>query len=208
MGPTNVAIFSDVTVNRIEFDNALHPYIVSGSETVNLETDSIGTTSRIDVVNGNHQFQAKFALIDDATIDVASGSSLEFVNRLELNGNTLTKTGAGTLVISNTLNTGGGTLLHLGGVLSGGGTIGGDVSIHGGTISPGTHVSGLTRASGTTFSCNFFYGRTSNDKRYPTTIRQFSTGAKRTGFKREDFRSDLMGENDHASYITASHPHL
>ena len=127
-------------------DHASHPYIVSGSGTVNLETDSMGTGSRIDVVNGNHQLQAKFALIDDATIDIGNGSSLEFVNRLDLNGNTLTQSGAGTLVISNTLNTGGGTVLNHGGVLSGGGTIGGEVINDGGTISPGNSVSGLSNS--------------------------------------------------------------
>jgi len=145
-GPTNVSTMSDVTVNRIEIDHASHPYIVSGSGTVNLETDSMGTGSRIDVVNGNHQLQAKFALIDDATIDIGNGSSLEFVNRLDLNGNTLTQSGAGTLVISNTLNTGGGTVLNHGGVLSGGGTIGGEVINDGGTISPGNSVSGLSNS--------------------------------------------------------------
>ena len=145
-GPTNVSTMSDVTVNRIEIDHTSHPYIVSGFGTVNFETDSMGTGSRIDVVNGNYQFQAKFALIDDAMIDIGNGSSLEFVNRLDLTGNTLTKTGAGTLVISNTLYAGDGTLFNNGGVLSGGGTIGGEVINDGGTISPGNSVSSLSNS--------------------------------------------------------------
>ena len=74
----------------------------------------------------------------DTTIDVASGAFLEFNHRLNLNGNTHTKTGGGTLAISNDVVTGGGTINGLAGTIAGSGTIGGDVTISGATLSPGS----------------------------------------------------------------------
>ena len=71
-------------------------------------------------------------------MDVATSSSLTFNNALNLNGNTLTKMGGGTLLINNVLNAGGGTVTGLAGVLGGSGTVGGDVVISGGSLSPGS----------------------------------------------------------------------
>ena len=87
--------------------------------------------------SGNHQFQAIVNLLDNGTANITSDSTLTFNNALNLNGNTLIKTGEGTMEINNTLNTGGGTVNLLQGTLSGGGSVGGDVVIEGGTISPG-----------------------------------------------------------------------
>ena len=53
-------------------------------------------------------------LLDDTAADVATGSTLSFNNALNLNGNNLAKTGAGTLLINNALNSGGGTVTGLG----------------------------------------------------------------------------------------------
>ena len=147
-GPRNVSVMSDVTVNRIEFDHASHSYIVSGSGSVNLENSTmfLPPTPRIAVVNGSHQFQARVGLNNDATVEVSSGSTLEFVNRLNLNSNTLTKSGDGTLLINSSFNTGDGTIINNGGVIAGGGTIGGDVNNDGGTISPGNRVMGNSQA--------------------------------------------------------------
>ena len=143
-GPTNVSVMSDVTVNKIEFDNSLHPYIISGSGSVNLE-DAVmflPPTPRIVVRRGSHQFQARVGLNDDATVEVSGGSALELVNRLSLNGNTLTKAGDGTLLINSSFNTGAGTIINDGGLIAGGGTVGGDLNNVSGTVSPGISVSG------------------------------------------------------------------
>ncbi|MCH2127942.1 MAG: PEP-CTERM sorting domain-containing protein [Pirellulaceae bacterium] len=143
-GPTNVVTFTDVSVNKIQFDQPTHPYIISGSGSVNLRADSLTTAPTIHVASGNHQFQVRVGLQKSTTVSVSSGSSLEFVNRISLNGNTLTKTGGGSMVISNTLNTGGGTVVNSEGIISGGGTVGGSVDNASGTLAPGNSPGILT----------------------------------------------------------------
>jgi len=136
---------SAVTVNSVAFDNALGgTYAIMGPGSVTLESGSEPglPATGISVSAGSHEFQAEVALLDDAVVDVATGATLEFVNDLILNGHTLTKTGEGMLIISNTLNTGGGSVIGLEGVISGSGAIGGDLVNSGGTLSPGDVLGG------------------------------------------------------------------
>ena len=133
-----------VSVRAITFDNT-NTYAVAGPGSVNLV---LGTAegpppTAVTVNQGSHQFQAIVNLHNNTTVDVDSGATLEFINRLNLNGKTLTKTGDGTLLVNNSFNTGGGTIINNGGVIGGGGTIGGNMTNSGGTISPGNSV-GLT----------------------------------------------------------------
>ena len=131
---------SAVTVNRVQFDNAAHSYAVGGLGSVNLLEDTTNSTlPSIDVSAGNHEFQARVSLEADTTINVAAGSSLQFNHQLDLDGNTLTKTGLGTVTFNNILVTGsGGSLMcELGGCF-GNGTINGDVVNNGGVVSPGS----------------------------------------------------------------------
>ena len=90
----------------------------------------------INVVQGSHQFQLDVSLQNNTTADIASDASLEFNRGLFLNGNTLTKTGGGTMSIRNDFVTGGGTLNVAEGTVSGNGTVGGDLSNAGGIIVP------------------------------------------------------------------------
>ena len=141
-GPTSVATNTAVTVNRIEFDSS-NPYAVGGLGSINL---SAGTNDPFDPpslsVSGGtaaaaHQFQAVVNLNDDTSAAIETGASLEFVNRLNLNGNTLTKTGSGTLLINNSFNTGSGTIVNAGGVIGGGGIVAGDLVMSDGILAPG-----------------------------------------------------------------------
>ncbi len=136
-------VFTDtaVTVRHIQFDNA-DTFAIIGTGSVNLAADA-GNAS-IDVVQGNHQFQAIVNLNSNTDVNVAAGSSLTFINALNLGGNTLTKTGAGEMFINNLLNTGGGSVLASAGVLAGGGTIGGDLANIGATVAPGNSAGTLT----------------------------------------------------------------
>ena len=134
--PTLVGVSDPVTVNRILFENTSHSYFVGGGGGVILAANSVSLDPSI-TVQGIHEFQTKVDLLNNTTVDVASGSHFEFNNRLFLNGNTLTKDGAGTLAISNDVVLGGGTVDVLQGTVSGNGTVGGDVINGGGTISPG-----------------------------------------------------------------------
>lgn len=99
----------------------------------------------VTVDQGNHEFQVVTNLENDTTAHVASGSLLSFNNALNLNGNTLTKTGAGEMAIRNDLVAGGGTVSILEGTVSGNGTVGGNVMNDRGIISPGNNTEALTQ---------------------------------------------------------------
>ena len=132
---------SAVTAKAIQFDNA-NQYVIAGAGSVNLEADS-GNAS-IDVVAGSHQFQAEVNLVSNTDVDVATGLTLSMNNKLDLSGNTLTKTGDGTLSINNKLTTGGGTVVGLAGTIGGDGAVGGDLTNTSATVAPGTSPGTLT----------------------------------------------------------------
>ena len=138
---------SSFSVHAMTFDNS-NSYAIVGGGHVSLVAGTVTTPedrtgdSHITVVRGSHQFQLKVDLENDTVVNVAEGAELEFVNRLNLNGNTLTKTGTGTLVISNTLNTGNGTVIGADGIIEGSGRISGNFNNTGGILSPGTSTAG------------------------------------------------------------------
>ena len=99
--------------------------------------------SNIEVLLGNHQFQAEVNVNNDTTVSLAGDASLEFVNRLNLNGKTLTVTGDGTLLVNNSFNTGAGTIVGASGTIAGGGVVGGDLVNDGVTLQPGNNARAL-----------------------------------------------------------------
>ena len=137
----NSTVYTDsaVSLRSVSFDNANFSYNVAGAGSVNIiaNTNPSPKPTQIAVAAGAHQFQAVVNLGTDTTVDVAGGSTLEFNNRLFLNSNTLTKTGEGTLAISNDVVSGAGTINLQQGTVAGAGTVGGDVNNDGGTVSPG-----------------------------------------------------------------------
>ena len=137
--PTTAVVDTDVTINTITFDHTIS-YGVGGLASINLESNTTEPprSPAISVVQGHHQFQVVTNLVEDTTADVASESSLTFNNALNLMGNTLTKTGAGTMTINNQLTLGGGTVDVQEGTVAGIGAIGGDLNNVGGTLSPGS----------------------------------------------------------------------
>jgi hypothetical protein len=139
--PQTVFTRTDVTVKSITFHNASQ-YVVAGNGSLNLESNS--GNAALTVGQGSHQLQLAVNLATDSDADISVGGSLEFANRLNLNGHKLTKLGEGELIVSNTLNTGGGTLDVHAGTLSGGGQIGGNLVVNGAVVSPGN---GLPSAS-------------------------------------------------------------
>ena len=133
-------VFTDtpVTVGVITFANA-NSYAIAGRGGVNIEAGTSGAS--LFVLQGEHEFQTPVSLLTDADAQVVGGSTLIFNNALNLNGNTLTKSGGGELAIRNDLVTGGGTVSNQGGAVSGNGTIGGDLVNGGGVVSPGNSSS-------------------------------------------------------------------
>ena len=143
---STVTTDESVTVNSIVFDHT-ERYVVAGAGSVNLATGTenvdkmtVDVLPTVNVLQGSHQFQANTSLHDDTTMKIDAGATLEFVNRLSLNGKNLTVTGDGTLLINSSFNTGGGTIINTGGTIGGGGTLGGDLENNGGTISPGNNA--------------------------------------------------------------------
>lgn len=144
---------SPVSVRAVEFDSP-HSYVVAGAGSINL---TLGTApspppTSITVLQGsNNQFQAAVKLLTDTSVDVSSSATVIFNNSLDLNGNTLTKTGDGVALINNQLLTGGGLaggFVVAEGVLGGSGKINGDVNNSGGTISPGNLAAGSSNLAG------------------------------------------------------------
>lgn len=147
--PASRTVFTDlpVTVRSLTFDSSF-TYAVAGTGMIILEAGTLEEgTAGISVDQGSHEFQTRVKLLNDTTVDIANGAVLEFDNDLTLNGNILTKAGAGTMLVNNQLTSGPGGVINLvEGMLSGVGTIGGDVDNGGGTISPGASVGALPTA--------------------------------------------------------------
>ena len=144
---TNVSTNASVIVNRIEFNNSTTSYVISGLGSINMAATTSTTPPPADPtmsVQGTHEFQTTVNFQNDGTIDVALDSTLTFNNALNLNGQTVTKTGVGTLTVNNRLGNGGGDLSIQEGTLSGNGTVGGNTTNTGGTIGPGNSPGVLT----------------------------------------------------------------
>jgi hypothetical protein len=134
---------SDVTVRSVQFDNS-NSYNVSGLGTVNIDQGA-NANGAISVVQGTHQFQANVALASNTTVDTSSGATLEFNNRVDLGGNTLTKTGPGTADFNNRVTAGvGGTIDCQDGTCGGTGSISGNLTNSTGTVAPGNSPGILT----------------------------------------------------------------
>jgi hypothetical protein len=143
-GPTTVSTHAAVSVNRVVFDNETNSYAVAGLGSVNLVEGPLEEVPRIEVIAGNHEFQADVNLLNNTTADVASDAMLTFDNSLTLGGNSLTKIGDGTLAVNNDFVSTGGTINCQAGTCSGSGTIGGDLNNSGGAVSPGNSAGVLT----------------------------------------------------------------
>ena len=155
--PTNVSTMATVTLNRIEFNNEVASFVVSGLGSVNMASTTAPTpvTPTISVA-GSHKFQAAVNLINDTTVDVTSGSELVFDGALDLAGATLTKTGAGEMAIRNDLVTGAGAVSIQQGTVSGSGTVNGDLINDGGSVSPGDSMASAGQAVPEPASCFLF----------------------------------------------------
>lgn len=145
-GPTSVGVSHQVKLKAIEFAGS-NPYAITGTGLVLLQP-AAGSAS-IEVMDADnevsHEIQARVELAVNTDVTVATNARLEFDNRLQLSGNTLTKMGDGEIVInSNAIESGGGMVDIHSGTLSGVGTVGGSVINNGGLVGPGTSSGVLT----------------------------------------------------------------
>ena len=145
IGSETHTVFSNegVTVNAINFANTMGgSYLIAGRPGISLIASTVdGGEPRLGVQAGSHESQAPLSILNDATADIASDTTLTFNNALSLMGNTLTKTGAGAIEINNILSTGGGTIDVNEGTVSGSGVVGGDLN-NNGVVAPGSDGAG------------------------------------------------------------------
>jgi hypothetical protein len=129
---------TDVVVNCVHF-NSEYSYGILGAP---------GASLTLQGDQGTPEFQLPVNLDAGTTIDAAAGSSITFENVFNLNGNTATKTGGGTMVLNNNASTGTGSLEVQGGTLAGAGKLSGDLTVlTGATTGPGTST-GMLKVGG------------------------------------------------------------
>jgi len=71
-GPTTVGVNSPVTVNRIEFNNGNHTYVIAGASHIDLAADSAGGPPSVEVLAGSHEIQARVNLQTGTFLSVAT----------------------------------------------------------------------------------------------------------------------------------------
>jgi hypothetical protein len=94
-----------VTVGSLTIDSP-QTYVITGAGSLNLQA-SVGTTSSaaINVVRGSHKIDLPLNIISNTTVDVSVGASLAIADPMTLTGGTtLTKEGAGSLILKSTVN--------------------------------------------------------------------------------------------------------
>jgi hypothetical protein len=129
---------------RLVFDNA-NKYAIAGTGTLTLEANT--GNAEIAVQAGSHEIQAATTLTTtNLAISTVATSRLDINNRLNLNGRTMTITGAGVVSVNNNLLTGtGGTVANSGSTLQGTGTVNGVLqNLSGGTVAPGNSAGKLS----------------------------------------------------------------
>ena len=135
---------TDVVVDGVHF-NSEYSYGILGAPGASL---TLQGDANIQVDQGTPEFQLPVNLDAATTIDAAAGSSITFENVFNLNGNTATKTGGGTMVLNNNASTGTGSLEVQGGTLAGAGKLSGDLTVlTGATTAPGTST-GMLKVGG------------------------------------------------------------
>lgn len=131
--PRTVSLSNDATLATLELNNT-HAYTLSGPGKLIL--DAASDEAMVLVEQGHHQLALQVNVRSQATVELLAGAIVDF-SVLDLEGNTLTKTGAGTMSIQDPNNVGTGIIILAEGTLGGVGTVPGDLQVIGGTVTPG-----------------------------------------------------------------------
>jgi hypothetical protein len=143
-GPATV--FTDVNrmARRLVFNNA-NKYNIAGTGTLTLEAQT--GNAEIAVLAGSHEIQAATALTtSNLAVNTAAGTRIDFNNKVNLNGRTVTVTGAGVTSFNNNLPGGlAGTVANTGSTVAGNGKITGNLNnTSSGVVSPGNGLGTLS----------------------------------------------------------------
>ena len=128
-----VFVDQSVSVRELQIDNT-NVHVLTG-ETLILAADT--GSALIDVAQGAHYFALPVRLEADTDVQVAANASLSLGGALNLNGQVLTKTGSGTLVLNVLPGTFAGSLNVLEGTVTGDGVLLGDLHNASATVDPG-----------------------------------------------------------------------
>ena len=104
-------------LNSLEFANA-NSYVIAGTGSLAFQSDTSGPTAlapTITVTSGAHQIQLAVELLNNTSVTVSPGASLDFNNQIDLNGNILTTSGT---VRINHSTIGGGGVMNVGALVA------------------------------------------------------------------------------------------
>lgn len=111
--PQTIFTNAPVTVGSLRFDND-HGYQIAGQGSLTIEVSA--ASGRIEVKRGSHKINLPLFLADNTTADVSEGAALLIADPLTLlSGSTLTKSGAGLLVIEAPVRDAGAATLDVAG---------------------------------------------------------------------------------------------
>ncbi len=123
------------TLAGITFNNSATSYTIAPGTGGTLQMSNGSSSAMIQVVAGNHSIQSGISLMSNLAIDTPANSSLSISGAISGAGQSLTKTGAGSLTLSGANTFTGGTSV-LGGslIVQSGASLGGSLVIAGGAI--------------------------------------------------------------------------
>jgi hypothetical protein len=129
---------SDYEIGHVTMDNA-NGYTLIGDGALFFDVTTGNATW--EVLSGSHDIQMGVTFADPADITVANGATLTINNDFLTNGNTVTKSGGGELVLNNYSD---GDVVVAAGSASGNGVISGDLNNEGAIVSPGDGVGAMS----------------------------------------------------------------
>ena len=97
--PRTVTLNAPIGVATINFNNG-NAYTVAGTSTLTLEATGGGGSAAINVTNGSHVISAPVVLNSDASVNVASASSVLQISDFKDTTRSITKSGAGRLQLN------------------------------------------------------------------------------------------------------------
>lgn len=109
--PATVTLDAAATVRGLVFDNA-NGYTISGSNALTINSNA--GLSTVQVVSGNHAISTQLMVNTDTTFDIAASASLTLSNYIFAGTLPLTKTGAGTLTLTQPYSSWGNLIANAG----------------------------------------------------------------------------------------------
>ncbi len=135
MGPIATLDGANPTLAGVTFNSATTSYTIAPGAGGTLQMNGGTSNASIQAAAGSHSITAPLSLLSNLTINAAAGSSLTISGTISGTGQSLTKTGAGTLTVGGANSFTGGTTVAGGSlVVENGASLGGSLVIGGGSV--------------------------------------------------------------------------